>query len=148
MKTFLLTLIAVCVITIVVEVVCPVKRMKSSVSLSLGLVLLVVIVGGIRALFNNEAKEVDYENYFLEIEGSAESIFNSSVESLENQIKKTLEAEGVEVQSIKIVYHINELKMEYDRVNVTLLKKEDEALAKKIVGEVIDVGAEDIWVSY
>lgn len=148
MREFLLSVVGVVVLSLIVEVICPIKKMKTSVALSFSLVVIFVLVSGVRSLLKNE-KKLSFGEYAIMIEEGGVSMMNESVTLMEEQVAKALRAEGGNVRSVDIDYVISELKIEIQGVQVQMGDEnmgEDEV--KKIVKKIMDLGEDKIWVRY
>ena len=148
MREFLLSVVGVVVLSLIVEVICPIKKMKTSVALSFSLVVIFVLVSGVRSLLKKE-KKLSFGEYAIMIEEGGVSMMNESVTLMEEQVAKALRAEGGKVRSVDIDYVISELKIEIQGVQVQMVDEnmgEDEV--KKIVKKIMDLGEDKIWVRY
>lgn len=148
MKTFIITSIGLVFVTLIVEIFCPAKVMKTSLYMAFSLVALVVIVDGLKGIFKNEtAGSLEFPT--LKLEQSSSEIFSQSVKSTERQIEGTLKNEGITVGQVELDYYVDELKVVITGASVKIDNLQDVEKSKKIIRELTGLKDEEIeiWAS-
>ena len=141
MREFLLSVIGVVVISLIVEVIFPAKRMKGAVGLAFSLAVIFILVGGIKNLIND--KEFNFPE--IEILTQDEEFLNTTITETERQLKSHLSSEGYQVRDIKLISKEN-ASLEFDGVEVIISGEVDEEKLKDKIIEIIAVERENIWV--
>ena len=142
MREFLIAVIGVVVISLVVEVVFPTKKMKGAVAISFSLAVVFILVGGIKNVFKDE--EIAFPNLdnFL----TSDSFNGVALEETEKQLKVYLTQAGFSVDEVELISSSNENTLEFSGVRVVVEGETDEEKLKDRVREIIEVERENIWV--
>lgn len=144
MKEFIFSSMAVVVLSVVIEMFCPIKSMKKPVIMALSLVLLFVVASGIKSVFNNE--KINFQDVKLSLNTSTDSMISSMVDVTETQVFNTILQNGCEVESVKLDYEINEFSVEYTGVKIKVKKNQDQDKIKQLASNLLDVDVEDVEV--
>lgn len=148
MKEFILSLLAIVVLSLLVEIFCPTKVMKKSLTMAFSLVVLIVVSNGIKGIFNSN-KNLDLNNYTLKIESLSEDLFSTTVETTKKQIYNALETINIEATDIELDYVITELKVEFVGASVSIKNEEDKKRTMEIIKDItgLEVGDITVWVN-
>lgn len=145
MRTFLISLLAISVITLVVEVFCPPKTMKKAVLMAVSLSVLAILMNGIAELIksNESSIENDIKHKF---EISSNNILSTSVNHTTNELRKTLENEGIEVVDIGIDYYLDEFSIVYEEIECEVVDSSHKEKAKAIIQQIMNINEERVIV--
>lgn len=144
MKVFIVSSLGLVLVSLIVEIFCPAKIMKTSLYMAFGLVALVVMVDGIKGLFKTDLFESSFPSLRLEQSGNA--IFSESVKLTEQQIEKTLKNEGIEAQDVELDYYVDELNVVITSASVKLKNEQDVDKTKEIIKEITGLKDEEIEI--
>ena len=148
MRAFIVSLLAVAVFSVIIEIFCPPRFTKTAVYMAVSLAVLIIIAGGIRSLFKAKTNGFGDEMSF-KLETTAESILSLGAESTKKEVLLALKKESIEVTSLELDYYIDELQIVYESVNITVEQEMDTNQAKKIVLDLINIDENEVhvWVS-
>lgn len=144
MREFIVSSIAVVLISVVVEIFCPIKAMKKPFVMVMSMVVLLIIVGGVKNIIKNENSFLDISNLSLDL--SSSQILEDIIQITENQIKINLKNNDVDVKDIVLYYEIDEVAVKYKGVRVEVAPNQDVDNIKKIVSNLINLPVEDIEI--
>lgn len=142
MREFLLSVIAVVVLSIIFEVVFPAKRMKGALSLVFSLAMIFILSNGIKSIFTKD--NLTFLNPSIELENN--ELLTSTVVETEKQLKQALTKKGYNVRDVELCYVIDELSVTFSRADIKVDGEVDQEKLKEDVSEIIDIKKENIWV--
>lgn len=146
MKDILESIIATIVVSIIIEVVCPTKKMNKQVLASFSIVVIYLIVSGASlALQRGGAYELDFDT---ELTYSIESISSSGAKQMETHLKNLLTVEAaVVVLDVSLKFEIINFSINYYAAEIVVDGEYDEAKIVKLVqGLFPNMKTEDIHI--
>lgn len=144
MKTFIISCFGLVLVSLIVEIFCPAKIMKTSLYMAFSLVVLVVMVDGIKGAFKTDLENNNFPS--LKLEQSGNAIFSGSVKSTERQIENALKNEGIDVGAVELDYYVNELKVVITGASIKLKDEQDLDKTKEIIKEITGLKDEEIEI--
>ena len=142
MREFLLSVIAVVVLSIIFEVVFPAKHMKGALSLLFSLAMVYILASGIKAMFTKD--NLTFLNPSIELENN--EFLTATVVETENQLKQALTQKGYTIRDVELSYVIDELRVTFSRAIIKVEGEADHEKLKEDVSKIIDIKKENIWV--
>ena len=142
MKGFLVSVVAVVVISLLFEVIFPAKRLKGMLSLLFGLGVIFLLSGGVKDIFSGEKTNFFSQSITLQ----NDELLESTVAETERALCSRLNSKGFGVTDVTIHYEVDELRINYNSVELRIEGEEDIEKLKDAVEEIIDIERGDIWV--
>lgn len=135
MREFILSFIVVILLSIIVELFGPTKKMNKAVMSALSLVVILLIVTNFKKVITRKIDDYDLN---AEVYYSAEKLSGSSANYIEGQIKLLLKSNGIEnVKEVEVKSEITSLKINYTKVIITINDNYDKDKIVKLVKEIL-----------
>ena len=142
MSEFLIAVIGVVIISLLVEVFFPTKRLRGAVSLSISLAVVFVLVGGVKeAISDEEMVFPDITAYF-----NNEIVEDSTTVETQRQLKNYLIDLGYNIESVKLIRSSGDDTRFFSEVEVEVSGEVDEEKLKDDIEKIVDTKRENIWV--